>query len=630
MTVSESCYKRDLPTIDFDAVFTETCVSQSKLAACVEHLLRKQSFEQLRAGMNYLLQQVRIDLVVKGDSPNHVTVCVLLLEYMKRHSNPTMLCRLASCLSTTRARSLRRALKSTYAQSMTTVDTFTEISRQVQTLLTIELGYKWKSLLMFLEFLQGNSSQAQSPATIHSSANANASMYCAGGSSISSSNISSVMFFKYVAASGEDEDEETRGGGGASFRRDVIFTRTLEERYQLIAAHCRANKSLARSRTRQRVFSVNVCRNAVYQSILDAMLLGDGASDCIHLPLQLRFGADSTEAVVFDAGGVQIEMFRLFFDDACRRLFEYNEDADCYLPLPLSLPPHSDSSRDVLREFFGIGRVMGVALQHKMGVGIKVPAFVYGFLTGQFVPDVSREFAVLHPAMHKSMHATLDAIERGQLSHAAFQDTFPELRFEYDRKCCQQQMRTLPLDASRQHPPESVDLHNFARYVAQVEAHWVLPENNASLVALIHGVWSVVNNRALHIVRPTELRTLCVGQDGIDMARVLSQARYEGFDIASNQAHAQFIDDFWDIILDWDVDRQRAFLCFVTCKSTVPPAEVGGVVITIHHAGAVHADRLPTAHTCANTILLPLYPTRDILRQRLEVVLHHSEGFGFT
>ncbi len=39
-------------------------------------------------------------------------------------------------------------------------------------------------------------------------------------------------------------------------------------------------------------------------------------------------------------------------------------------------------------------------------------------------------------------------------------------------------------------------------------------------------------------------------------------------------------------------------------------------------------DRLPTAHTCFNHLLLPSYSSRDVLRQRLEMALEHSEGFG--
>lgn len=39
-------------------------------------------------------------------------------------------------------------------------------------------------------------------------------------------------------------------------------------------------------------------------------------------------------------------------------------------------------------------------------------------------------------------------------------------------------------------------------------------------------------------------------------------------------------------------------------------------------------DRLPTAHTCFNHLLLPQYSSKEVLRQRLECALDNAEGFG--
>lgn len=44
--------------------------------------------------------------------------------------------------------------------------------------------------------------------------------------------------------------------------------------------------------------------------------------------------------------------------------------------------------------------------------------------------------------------------------------------------------------------------------------------------------------------------------------------------------------------------------------------------------GGGEADRLPTAHTCFNHMLLPTYTGKEALRQRLEMALENAEGFG--
>jgi len=40
------------------------------------------------------------------------------------------------------------------------------------------------------------------------------------------------------------------------------------------------------------------------------------------------------------------------------------------------------------------------------------------------------------------------------------------------------------------------------------------------------------------------------------------------------------------------------------------------------------SDRLPTAHTCFNILLMPEYGSRGKLRERLEIAVENAEGFG--
>jgi hypothetical protein len=40
------------------------------------------------------------------------------------------------------------------------------------------------------------------------------------------------------------------------------------------------------------------------------------------------------------------------------------------------------------------------------------------------------------------------------------------------------------------------------------------------------------------------------------------------------------------------------------------------------------SDRLPTAHTCFNHLLLPAYTSKEKLQERLRTALEHAEGFG--
>lgn len=41
-------------------------------------------------------------------------------------------------------------------------------------------------------------------------------------------------------------------------------------------------------------------------------------------------------------------------------------------------------------------------------------------------------------------------------------------------------------------------------------------------------------------------------------------------------------------------------------------------------------EKLPTAHTCFNQLLLPLYKTKEKLKQKLTQAVENCEGFGMV
>lgn len=56
-------------------------------------------------------------------------------------------------------------------------------------------------------------------------------------------------------------------------------------------------------------------------------------------------------------------------------------------------------------------------------------------------------------------------------------------------------------------------------------------------------------------------------------------------------------------------------------------AVVCSVAPTLQRAGP-DSDKLPTAHTCFNALLLPEYGSRDKLRSKLLTAIQNAQGFG--
>ena len=83
------------------------------------------------------------------------------------------------------------------------------------------------------------------------------------------------------------------------------------------------------------------------------------------------------------------------------------------------------------------------------------------------------------------------------------------------------------------------------------------------------------------------------------------------------------------VLFGMDDDKQRQFLQFVTGSERVP---VGGLdhlqpaFLVAKNGG--QSERLPTSHTCFNTLLLPEYDSKGWLENRLSLALQNSTGFG--
>ncbi len=58
-----------------------------------------------------------------------------------------------------------------------------------------------------------------------------------------------------------------------------------------------------------------------------------------------------------------------------------------------------------------------------------------------------------------------------------------------------------------------------------------------------------------------------------------------------------------------------------------PVGGLGHLKLIIQRSGG-DTDRLPSAHTCFNVLLLPEYSSQDKLCQRLLLAIENAQGFG--
>lgn len=90
---------------------------------------------------------------------------------------------------------------------------------------------------------------------------------------------------------------------------------------------------------------------------------------------------------------------------------------------------------------------------------------------------------------------------------------------------------------------------------------------------------------------------------------------------------SQTIKDFWHVVHDFTLDDKRKLLQFTTGSDRVPVGGMSHLKLVIARNGP-DSDRLPTAHTCFNVLLLPEYDSREKLQDRLLKAISYSKGFG--
>jgi len=87
------------------------------------------------------------------------------------------------------------------------------------------------------------------------------------------------------------------------------------------------------------------------------------------------------------------------------------------------------------------------------------------------------------------------------------------------------------------------------------------------------------------------------------------------------------IRDFWAVVHNFNEERRRQLLEFVTSSPRVPIGGLENIMFYIVRNGE-DSERLPSSLTCFGRLLLPEYSSRKKLKRKLELALENSRGFG--
>ena len=170
-------------------------------------------------------------------------------------------------------------------------------------------------------------------------------------------------------------------------------------------------------------------------------------------------------------------------------------------------------------------------------------------------------------------------------------------------------------------------------YVKLMSQHKMTSGIKRQLECFLEGFEELLPRKLLQIFNEQEVELLICGVPEIDRQDLKNNTEYQG----GFTRESQEIKWFWQLVEEMSKEDVAALLMFTTGTSAVPLggfAELVGMHgtqrFTIQRGPASNTE-LPSSHTCFNSITLPVYPSFEVLREKVLVAIREGgEGFGFA
>lgn len=154
-----------------------------------------------------------------------------------------------------------------------------------------------------------------------------------------------------------------------------------------------------------------------------------------------------------------------------------------------------------------------------------------------------------------------------------------------------------------------VTFHNRLEYVELVRARR-LGESQAQVAAIQRGLAAIVSADILSLLTWEELEVLVCGKSIVDVEALKQHARYDGF-----QPDDPTITMLWETLAEFSPKERSLFLRFVSGRERLVASKGKNAFTVAKIFGST--DALPQSATCFFTLKLPVYPSREILKQKL-------------
>ena len=349
-------------------------------------------------------------------------------------------------------------------------------------------------------------------------------------------------------------------------------------------------------------FKLNLTLNIRRDHLIEDTL-NEIANPELNLQSKLRIKFKGEQGV--DQGGVSKEFFILLVRqifDPNYGMFKYNEKTRLYWFNHYSFEPKI--------KYELIGTIFGLAIYNNTILDVKLPMSVYKKLLG-VKPSLS-DLKECDKELYNNLNFILN--QDNPKLEEELDTNFTVVDDKFGEKI------VIPLKPDG----EKIMINNINKeeYV-KLYIDWFFNKSiEEYFKSFEKGFYKIFKKSLIKILTPEELELIICGTQYLDFYELKRACIYEDLDPKS-----ETIKYFWEILLDFNQEEKKKFLSFVTGCDRAPIDGLGSLKITVS-SGGTDLNKLPTAHTCFNNLILPKYKDKETMKKAIHTAINYSEGFG--
>ncbi|XP_076910570.1 E3 ubiquitin-protein ligase UPL5-like [Bidens hawaiensis] len=274
-----------------------------------------------------------------------------------------------------------------------------------------------------------------------------------------------------------------------------------------------------------------------------------------------------------------------------------------------------------LKYFKFAGRIIALALMHKMQVGIVFDRAFFLQLGGLDVclEDIKDADPYLYSSCKQILNMNANAVDDDALG----------LTFVWEAEELGS-MKVLELLPDGRNI--SVNSSNRKEYVDLLIKHRFVTSVSEQVTHFARGFADIVTNE--------EIRKLCFKSLELQDLDGMLHGSENIISVDDWKAHTEYngyvdtdpqIQWFWKIVGEMTAEQRKVLLFFWTSVKYLPVEGFGGLAsrLYIYKSSESSFDHLPSSHTCFYRICFPAYPSMEVMQQRLNIITQEHVGCSF-